>query len=793
MQMFRRLTRKGFRYFRKLSLTGKVILILLFAGSSLAAGFAVLVFLVSAGYFGPLPQDAELRSISHPAAAEVYSADTVLLGKYYIQDRSSVPFERISPAVVEALVATEDIRFYKHDGIDYRSLARVLVKSILLQNESSGGGSTITQQLAKNLYPREHHRLFSIAINKIREALIARRIERLYTKDEIIALYLNTIPFGDNTFGIEAAAERFFSTSARDLTYDQAAVLVGMLKATYSYNPRLFPERSLARRNVVLGQLGKYGFVEETTVDSLQGLPVTLKYKRITHHSGLAPYFRAQIKDELIAWCRKNVKKSGESYNLYTDGLKIYTTIDSKLQQYAEEAVREKMKALQEEFDNHWRNREPWEKKPRILQDAIRRSVHYRQLKAKDLSEEEIMKVMNEPVPMTVFTWDGERDMKLSPIDSIKHYLKFLNAGFLAMNPRNGRVMAWVGGIDHNYFQYDHVRKSTKRQVGSTFKPFVYASALESGVRPCDYTSAERTVYTNLENWSPANNEEDYEMKYSMEGALAHSVNTVSVRLLEQGGIDNTVALAHRAGISSNIPRVPSIALGTASISMIEMVTAYSSFVNEGVAIEPYYITVIADKRDSILQRFKPPKPEERAMSAENAALIVEMMKRVVDEGTGASLRSRYGLTGDIAGKTGTTQSNADGWFIALTPRLVVGTWVGASDPGIRFRSTALGQGAHTALPIFADFYRSLARDPGKRWYTRLSFQPLSADARRALDCDLFKEDKTLLEKIFGKDEDATTEVRTYGEQKERSQPAKRKARKEKKEGFFQRLFGKKK
>ena len=681
MQKFSQLGRRSIRYFRKLSFPRKILLILFAAGSCIAAGFVILILLVSKGFFGPLPEDSELKSIRHPAAAEVYSADTVLLGKYYIQDRSSIPFEQISPAVVEALIATEDIRFYKHDGVDYRSLARVLVKSILLQKESSGGGSTITQQLAKNLYPRKRHAVFSIAVNKIREALIARRLEHLYTKDEIITLYLNTIPFGDNTFGIEAAAERFFSTSASKLTYDQAAVLVGMLKATYTYNPRLFPDRSLARRNVVLGQLNKYGFVEDAVTDSLKEMPVTLKYKRITHHSGLAPYFRAYIKDELMAWCRKNLKKSGEAYNLYTDGLKIYTTIDSRLQRYAEEAVKEKMKALQEEFDNHWKNREPWEGKPRILRDAIQRSVHYRQLKERDLPEEEIMKAMNEPVPMTIFTWDGARDMKLSPIDSIKHYLKFLNAGFLAMNPHNGRLMAWVGGIDHNYFQYDHVRKSTKRQVGSTFKPFVYASALESGVRPCDYTSAERTVYTNLENWSPANSEENYEMKYSMEGALAYSVNTVSVRLLEQGGIGNTVSLARRAGISSDIPRVPSIALGTASISMIEMVTGYSSFVNDGVAVEPYYIMAITDKRDSVLERFKPPKPEERVMSSETASLIVEMLKRVVNEGTGSRLRTRDGITGDIAGKTGTTQSNADGWFVALTPRLVVGTWVGAYDP----------------------------------------------------------------------------------------------------------------
>lgn len=765
-------------YFRRLPFYQKLLWLFGAGAGFLACGFGILVIMVWAGFFGPLPAVSELKNIDHPVATEVYSADTVLLGKFFIQERQSVPFERISGAVVDALIATEDIRFYRHNGIDYRSLARVAVKTILLQKESSGGGSTISQQLVKNLYPRQRYIFFSVPINKIREALIARRLESVYTKEEILALYLNTIPFGDNTFGIEAAAERFFSTSASALTPEQAAVLIGMLKATYTYNPRLFPDRSRSRRNVVLGQLGKYNFVEQSMVDSLQALPITLHYSSVSHHSGLAPYFRAYIKDELMAWCRRNIKADGVPYNLYTDGLKIYTTIDSKLQRYAELAVKEHMKDLQEEFDNHWRKREPWEGKPRILQDAVRRSPQYRMFKERGLSEEEIMKEMNKPVPMTVFTWDGEREMNLSPLDSVKHYLRFLNAGCLAMNPRNGRIMAWVGGIDHNYFQFDHVRESTKRQVGSTFKPFVYAAALEQGIRPCQYTSAEKTIYTNLKDWSPENGEENYNLKYSMEGALAYSVNTVSVRLLEQGGIGNTISLSRRAGITSEIPRVPSIALGTASISVMEMVTGYSSFVNEGMPVEPFYITAITDQDDNVLEKFKGVKSDEQVMSKDNAALIVEMLKRVVNEGTGSSLRSRYRFRGDLAGKTGTTQSNADGWFIGLTPRLVVGTWVGADDPGIRFRTTALGQGAHSALPIFAGFYKRVASDPEKRWYTNLTFERLSNGARQQLNCDLFKEDKNLLERLFGKEEGPKT--RAFGKE-------------EKKESFLKRLFGKKK
>jgi penicillin-binding protein 1A len=777
MQNSRRFALEVFNYFQHLSLPKKILFVLGSCGFILLLGFAALVVMVLLGWFGPLPAESELKNIEHPVATEVYSADSVLLGKFFIQERHSVPYEQISPSAVQALIATEDIRFYNHNGIDYRSLARVLVKTILLQRESSGGGSTISQQLAKNLYPRRRYFIFSIAINKIKEALIALRLEKIYTKEQIIALYLNTIPFGDNTYGIDAASERFFSTSASSLTAEQAAVLIGMLKATYTYNPRLFPQRSHDRRDVVLRQLSKYEFIEESVADSLQALPIMLRYKKMTYHTGLAPYFRAYIKDELADWCQKNVKENGESYNLYTDGLKIYTTIDSKLQRYAEAAVRDQMKNLQEEFDRHWGKREPWESRPKVLEDAIHRSVHYRALKDQGLSEKEIMEEMKKPVPMTVFTWNGERDMKLSPLDSIKHYLKFLNVGFLAMNPKNGRIMAWVGGINHNYFQFDHVRESTKRQVGSTFKPFVYAAALENGLRPCQYTSAQKTVYTNLKDWSPENGEDNYDLKYSMEGALAYSVNTVSVRLLEKTGISSTISLTRRAGIASDIPNVPSIALGTPSISIIEMVTAYSSFVNEGGAVEPFYITCIADQRGTVLERFKAIKSDEEVMSKENAAMMVEMLKRVVNEGTASSLRSHYGFSGDIAGKTGTTQSNADGWFMALTPHLVVGTWVGADDPGIRFRTTALGQGAHTALPIFAGFYKRLVNDPGKRWYTNLKFDRLSSDARQQLDCDLFKEDKTFFEKLFGKDE--SVKERAFGKEV-------------KKENFFKRLFGRK-
>lgn len=774
------------RKFNRQPLIRKVALIIAASAGTVVMGIAFFVFLVWAGLFGSLPDKAELQSIEHATATEVYSADSVLLGKYFIQERTTVPFERISPNVISALIATEDVRFFNHSGVDYKSLARVLIKSILLQNESSGGGSTITQQLAKNLFPRESHGMLSLPVNKVREALIARRLENIYSKEEILTLYLNTIPFGDNTFGIQSAAQRFFSVSAKDLSLDQAALLVGMLKATYTYNPRLFPERAQGRRNVVISQMAKYEFITSGKADSLKVQPLSLQYHRITYHTGLAPYFRAYLKEELSAWCRKNLKKDGEPYNLYTDGLKIYTTIDSRMQRYAEASITAHLKKLQAQFDRHWKGH-PWTDNPKTLEDAVRNSEPYRRGKANGLSDEDIHKEMTKPRPMTVFTWAGEKDMSLSPLDSIKHYLRFLNAGLLAMESRDGAVRAWVGGIDHRYFQYDHVRKSTKRQVGSTFKPIVYAAALHQGIRPCDYVSAEKTVYTNMEGWSPRNGEENYDQKFSMAGALTYSVNTVSVRLLEQAGISSTISLARQMGIDSNLPAVPSIALGTPSISMMEMVAAYSTFINDGVPAEPYYLTAITDRHGKVLEEFAPPGEGERVLSPVHAAMIVEMLEGVVNQGTGASLRSTYGVTGDVAGKTGTTQANADGWFMAMMPGMVVGTWVGADDPRVRFRSTELGQGARTALPVFAHFYKGMAGDKELRSYTTRRFDPLPASAERELSCDMMKDDMTFFEKIFGKDEDEEEPIaeRKFGE----PQKVQRKPVEKKKEGFLKRLF----
>ncbi len=696
------------------------------------------------------PGSRELRNIQNQVASEIYSADSVLLGRYFLQDRTEVKYEGIAPAIIDALIATEDVRFFQHGGVDYRSLGRVLVKSIIQRDESSGGGSTLTQQLAKNLYPRRGYWIFPMLLNKLREVRIAVKLEDIYTKKELLTLYLNTVPFADNVFGIQAAADRFYSKSAKDLTVDQAALLVGMLKATHSYNPRLFPDRSLKRRNVVLSQMVKYKKLQLAMADSLKVLPVELVYNKISHHQGLAPYFREYLKAELLEWCTNNEKEDGSPYNLYTDGLKIYTTIDSKLQLYAEKAVVQQMTEIQKVFFDHWGNQKPWKGKEEVLDQAIQRSPRYRQLKEQGLAEEDILQELQKPVPMTLFTWQGDQDAIVSPIDSIVHHLQYLNAGFLAVEPLTGKVKAWVGGIDHDFFQFDHVKTTTKRQVGSIFKPIVYAMAIERGANPCDLISAEKQTYVDKEGvlWTPRNSQNDYEVKYSLKGALAYSVNTVAVKLIDKAGVANTVSLAQKMGINSEMRPVPSIALGSANISLLEMTAVYSCFANDGVTSTPYFIKTIEDLDGKMYNNFKSTTAGVRVMKKETAQLMTSLLRTVVHEGTASRLRWRYGVYTDVAGKTGTTQSNADGWFMGVTPGLVIGTWVGADDPRIRFRSTELGQGSNTALPIAAYFLQQVNKDPAYKQLSNAKFPALSEDLQEKLDCDLYELSDSLTLKI---------------------------------------------
>jgi penicillin-binding protein 1A len=696
------------------------------------------------------PSNRKLRNIQNQVASEVYSADGVLLGRYYIEDRTEVAYEEISSHVLDALIATEDVRFYQHQGVDFVSLGRVFVKSILQQDESSGGGSTITQQLSKNLYPRKRYWILSMVINKMREAITASRLERFYNKKELLTLYLNTIPFADNTFGIEAAAHRFFSTTAGDVTIDEAAILIGSLKATTYYNPRLYPDRAFYRRNIVISQMLKYNYISQEAADSLMVKPIELNISNISHHYGLAPYFRQYLKGELLAWCKNNKRQDGSPYNLYTDGLKIYTTIDSRLQAYAEQAVTQQMTEVQHQFFAHWADQLPWTGKGDVVMDAVHRSSRYLNLKKRGNSEEQIMAVFNKPISMRLFTWQGPQDVTVSPMDSIIHHLQYLNAGLVALDPGSGQVKAWVGGIEHDFFQFDHVKASTKRQVGSTFKPIVYAMAIEEGNSPCELISAERQTYVDTAGvkWTPRNSQNDYKVTYTMRGALAYSVNTVAVKLIQQAGVDNTIALARKMGITSEIPEVPSIALGSSSISLMEMTTAYACLANEGVTHQPYYIDSIIDGEGKRFDEFKPVGEGKRALSVETSQLVTRLMQTVVHEGTASRLRWKYGIYNDVAGKTGTTQSNADGWFIGMTPRLVIGTWVGADDPRIRFRSTELGQGSSTALPMVAYFLKHVDEDTAFAKLSKARFKPLPYELQERLDCDLYELDDALWEQI---------------------------------------------
>ncbi|RLD88109.1 MAG: penicillin-binding protein, partial [Bacteroidetes bacterium] len=620
----------------------------LLAGLLLVLGTFIL--LVLGGVFGKLPDNQSLKQIQNPIATEVYSADGVLMGTYYIQNRQYLEPSEIPETIKDALVATEDVRFYSHKGIDTRSLVRVFFKTLLLRKEGSGGGSTLTQQLAKNLYPRSNKGSFSMPVNKVKEMATARRMEKVYTKDEILEMYLSTVPFGENTFGIKAASRRFFNKDPQDLQLEEAAVLVGMLKATNLYNPVKNPERATKRRNVVLSQMAKYDRLDATEADSLRGIPLEVDYHPLPHNAGIAPYFREFIRGELDLWCKEHYKNESEPYNLYTDGLKVYTTIDSRLQQYAEEAMKSHMAHLQEIFEKQWKGDELWkgltEKQLLINYDGKQRP---------GMASEAARK-------MEVFSWEGLQEKEYNTLDSIKHYLKFLQTGFMAMDVKSAEIKAWVGGIDHEYFKYDHVRAS--RQTGSTFKPLVYLEALEQGIAPCNYYPNDSIVYEEFDNWTPRNADRSYGGYYSMKGAMIHSVNTISVELLMQVGIDSVLELAQNMGIESELPAVPSLALGTGAVSLYEMMRVYQAIANQGVAKTPLYVTRIEDRNGKVLEGNNPDAEGISICNPENAELMVEMLRGVVNDGTAVGLRMKYRILADIAGKTGTTQNYTDGWFI---------------------------------------------------------------------------------------------------------------------------------
>ncbi|HET6245538.1 MAG: penicillin-binding protein [Bacteroidetes bacterium] len=681
---------------------------------------------VNNGLFGELPSFEELENPKNNLASEIYSSDKKLLGKYYIQNRTTIPYEDISPNVCNGLVATEDVRFYNHSGVDARSLFRVFFRTLIGGDQNAGGGSTITQQLAKMLFHDRPQGKMERGVQKLKEWVIAAKLERFYTKHEIMAMYLNRFDFVNNAVGIKSAARIYFNTTPDSLNIQEAAMLVGMAKNPSFFNPLRRPEETQHRRNVVLYQMASFDnpqtnkpYLSKSEFDSLKVLPLGLDYKKEDHLEGLATYFREYLRFELKKWASENKKPDGSYYNINTDGLKIYTTIDSRMQQYAEEAVAQHMgKELQDEFFKHWKGKKnaPFfhlndQQTENLMNQSMKRSERYRNLVNEGINKDSILKNFNTPVEMAIFSWKGDIDTLMSPMDSILYYKHFLRTGFMSMDPKTGAIKAWVGGINSRHFSYDHVKQG-KRQVGSTFKPFVYALAMQEFWSPC-YKVPNVPVSFELPEgkvWTPKNSDGKYGGMMTLKEGLATSTNSITAYIMKQFGPEAVVTLVRKMGVTAPLDAVPSLCLGTADISVFEMVGANSTFANKGVWTEPNFITRIEDKNGNVLKTFIPQQTE--AMSEESAYLTLKLMQGVVESGTGTRLRFRFKLSPPIAGKTGTTQNNSDGWFIGLTPDLVSGVWVGGEDRSIHFRSTHLGQGANMALPIWALYMQKVYADP---------------------------------------------------------------------------------
>lgn len=707
------------------------------------------------GLYGELPDFKTLENPQSEIASELYSADNVLLGTYFRENRSPVTYTDLSPNLVNALIATEDIRFEDHSGIDLQSMGRVIFKSIILR-QSAGGGSTLSQQTAKNLFKtrgQESQGLLSgirglkMLIIKTKEWIVAARLERSYTKNEILTLYLNTSEFGSNAYGIKTAAKTFFNKSPNDLDIQEAAVLVGLFKAPTYYSPVFNPENSLRRRNTVLNQMERYDFLTKTEYDSLKVMPIELEYNVQNHNQGYAQYFREIIKTDLTKWTRENLKSDGTNYDLYGDGLKIYVTIDSRMQRFAEEAVQEHMKSLQSQFEKEMGTRAPWIDEngiviPDFLETQVKRTEAYRNLvKRYDSNLDSIQIKLNEKKRMRVFSWEkGEIDTLMSTMDSLRHYKRHLQTGFVSMDPHTGHIKAWVGGINQKYFKYDHV-KQAKRQPGSTFKPFVYAAAIENGYSPC-YSVIDQPVEINIPNqptWTPNNSDGKFSYKnLTIRKAMAQSINSITAYMMKKLSPKVVVETAKRLGITSDLEEVPALALGTNDVSIYEMIGAFGTFVNKGEHITPFYIDRIEDKNGNLLQQFTPKK--RPAMSEEHAYLMVYMLRGGFDESGGTSQGVSYALREDneLGGKTGTTQNASDGWYMGISKDLVSGVWVGGDDRAIHFRSWTSGQGGRTARPIWVKFMEKVYANPSVG-ISKGPFQRPERPLSIEIDCDQYE------------------------------------------------------
>ena len=707
------------------------------AFGSITFGIIAIFGAASLGLLGPMPDFRQLENPKTNLATQIISADDTVLGKFYFNDnRTPISFREIPTAMIEALVATEDERFYSHSGIDFRGTARAV-----FYLGKKGGASTITQQLARQLFVGvRSQNTFQAIVQKIKEWVIAIRLERRYTKNEIITMYLNIYDFNYNADGLRSASSIYFSKKPIELDLSEAAMLVGMLKNSSLYNPLRRPEMVRSRRNIVYQQMLRNKLITEEQRDSLAALPITLDFNPQSHREGIATYFRTYLQQFMRSWISKHPKEDGTFYNLYLDGLRIYTTIDSRLQTYAEDAVTAHMSNLQKEFFRQnvpeYNDIAPFldvekEDVENIMQQAKRRSERWRKMKALGHDEESILASFEKPTQMEVFGWNGDIDTIMTPTDSIRYYKHFLRAGMMSMEPQTGHVKAWVGGINYRHFQFDHVMQG-KRQIGSTFKPFVYASAIDQlKVSPCDslpdgYYCVEPAKFGAHDAWCPKNSGDRYIGKRTLKNALANSVNTISARLIDKVGTRPVVNLVRNLGVSSPIPNVPAIALGSADLSVYEMVGAYSSFANKGIYVKPVVVTRIEDKNGTVIYQTAPETKD--VLSEESAYVTLKLLEGVTESGSGVRLRHRgaektnpifrdlvtgypYEFDNPIAGKTGTTQNQSDGWFIGMVPNLATGVWVGGEDRSIHFETIAYGQGATMALPIWANYMKACYAD----------------------------------------------------------------------------------
>ncbi|HLP52752.1 MAG TPA: transglycosylase domain-containing protein [Chitinophagales bacterium] len=731
----------------------KKVLVAFWSTFLLGVVFVIGIFwMIASGKMGYMPTFEELENPNNSLATEVISTDNQVIGKFYLQNRSNIGYENINPSLKNALLATEDIRFFNHTGVDLRALMRVAKG--LVGKDGGGGGSTVTQQLAKNLFPRERLSKIELVFRKLKEWIIAVKLERSYTKEEIMAMYFNTVPFSDNAFGIKSAAYVYFGKPIDSLKIEEAAVLVGMLKAPSAYNPRLRAAASLQRRNVVIDQMYNYRFITKQERDSLFKLPIRLNFHPDTQNEGIAPYFREYLRLWLKDWCKNHTKPDGSEYNIYKDGLRIYTTIDSRLQKYAEEAQYEHLKEVQQKFFAYWKGKDPWKDFPTEWQAIYSHCPQYIDLKKQGLSDAEIDTILRVPARRRIFSYDGgEKDTLISVYDSIRYHRMIMQNGFLAVDPQSGFIRAWAGGVNYRYFQYDHVNINTKRQIGSTFKPFVYTVAIrDKGYSPCFQVPNQPVTFEAsdprfglLQDWTPRNSDGKYGGMLTLRKALANSINSVTAYLMHEIGPEAVVKLVQTMGVKSDIPVQPSICLGSADISLFEMVGAYTTYANSGTHVEPIFITRIEDRNGNVLQDFVASKNE--ALDEQTNYVMTEMLRGVVQGGTATRLRYRFKLMGDILGKTGTTQNYSDGWFIGCTPDLIAGSWCGCDDRYIRFHSMENGQGASTALPIWAKFFQKVYSDSAN-FKNEISpehkFPPPSEKINIELNCGKYSSNNSL-------------------------------------------------